>query len=146
MRKSWWLFHDRSLLLRSIGALSCRSWSIAQECGVRLPIHILNYWTELSGVLFFYLVIFWNATLPIYDHWQCFNIKSNQIHHFSGALPLPYVPVRVTRGALVAHWHSFAPPRCRTSQYRRTFVPQCLVGTILVSWWPCIWWWGTGGF
>ena len=22
-----------------------------------------------------------------------------------------------------AHWHSFAPPRCRTSQHRRTFVP-----------------------
>ena len=29
-----------------------------------------------------------------------------------------------TRGALVAHRHSFAPPRCRTSQYRRTFVPN----------------------
>ena len=32
------------------------------------------------------------------------------------------MPERVTRGALVAHGHSFAPPRCRTSQYRRTFV------------------------
>ena len=30
---------------------------------------------------------------------------------------------RVTRGALVAHRHSFSPPRCRTSQYCRTFVP-----------------------
>ena len=29
---------------------------------------------------------------------------------------------RVTRGALVAHRHSF-DPRCRTSQYRRSFVP-----------------------
>ena len=29
----------------------------------------------------------------------------------------------VTRGAFVAHRHSFAPPCCRTSQYRRTFVP-----------------------
>ena len=38
-------------------------------------------------------------------------------------MPLPYVPARVTRGALVAHRHSFAPPRCRTSQYRRLFVP-----------------------
>ena len=33
------------------------------------------------------------------------------------------MPERVTRGALVAHRHSFAPPRCRTSQDRRTFVP-----------------------
>ena len=51
------------------------------------------------------------------------NIKSNPMHPVSGALPLPYVPATVTRGALVAHRHSFAPPRCRTSQYRRTFVP-----------------------
>ena len=52
-----------------------------------------------------------------------FKITSNPMHPLSGALPLPYVPARVTRGALVAHRHSFAPPRCRTSQYRRTFVP-----------------------
>ena len=51
-----------------------------------------------------------------------FKIKSNPIHPLSGALPLLYVPVRVTRGALVAHRHSFVPPRCRTSQYRRSFV------------------------
>ena len=52
-----------------------------------------------------------------------FKIRSNPIHPLSGAQPLPYVPARVTRGALVAHWHYLAPPRCRTSQYRRSFVP-----------------------
>ena len=31
--------------------------------------------------------------------------------------------VRVTRGALVAHRYTYAPPRCRTSQCRRTFIP-----------------------
>ena len=51
-----------------------------------------------------------------------FKIKSNPMHPLSGSLPLPYVPARVTRGALVAYRHSFAPPRCRTSQYRRHFV------------------------
>ena len=46
------------------------------------------------------------------------------MHPLSGALPLPpYVPARVTRGALIAHRHSFAPPHCRISQYRRSFVP-----------------------
>ena len=45
------------------------------------------------------------------------------MHPLSSALPLPYVPVRVTRGGLFTHWHSFAPLRRRTSQYRRTFVP-----------------------
>ena len=52
-----------------------------------------------------------------------FKIKSNPMHPLSGSLPSSYVPGRVTRGALVAHRHSFAPPRCRTSQYRRSFVP-----------------------
>ena len=52
-----------------------------------------------------------------------FKIKSNEIHPLSGALPLPYLPARVTRGALVAHRHSFAPPHCRTSQYRSSLVP-----------------------
>ena len=45
------------------------------------------------------------------------------MHPLGGALPLPYVPAHVTRGALVAHKHSFGTPRCRTSQYRRSFVP-----------------------
>ena len=52
-----------------------------------------------------------------------FKIKSIPMHPLSGALPLPYVPAGVTRGALVALRHSFSPPRYRTSQYRRTFVP-----------------------
>ena len=34
-----------------------------------------------------------------------FKIKSNPMHPWSGALPLPYVPARVTRDALVAHRH-----------------------------------------
>ena len=52
-----------------------------------------------------------------------FKIKSNPMHPLSGALPLSYVPASVTRDALVAHRQSLAPPRCRTSQYRRSFVP-----------------------
>ena len=45
------------------------------------------------------------------------------MHLLYGALPVLYVPVQVTRGALVAHRYIYAPPRCRTSQYRRTFIP-----------------------
>ena len=44
------------------------------------------------------------------------------MHPLRGALPLPYVPACGTRGALVA-MNSFAPPRCMTSLYHRTFVP-----------------------
>ena len=41
------------------------------------------------------------------------------MHPLNDALPRPYVPVRVTRGALVAHRYTY----CRTSQYSRTFCP-----------------------
>ena len=51
-----------------------------------------------------------------------YKIRCNPVHPLNGALPLPYVPVRVTRGALVAHRYTYAPPRCRTSQYNRTVV------------------------
>ena len=61
-----------------------------------------------------------------------FKIKSNPmhplngalpLHPLNGALPLQYVPASDTRGALNAHRHSFAPPRSKTSEYSRTFVP-----------------------
>ena len=42
------------------------------------------------------------------------------MHPLCGALPAPYVPVQVTRGA---RRFTYAPPRCRTTQYRRTFIP-----------------------
>ena len=51
-----------------------------------------------------------------------YKIRCNPMHPLYGALPLPYVPVRVSRGAVIAHLYTFAPQRCRTSQYRRTFI------------------------
>ena len=45
------------------------------------------------------------------------------MHPLNGSLPGPYVPVRVTRGALVAHRYTYALPRCGISQYHRTFIP-----------------------
>ena len=53
-----------------------------------------------------------------------FKIKSNPMNPLSGALPVPFVPARVTRGALIAHRHSFAVTCYRTSKYSRTFVPH----------------------
>ena len=50
-------------------------------------------------------------------------IRCSPIHPLYGALPVTYVPVRVTRGAVVAHRYTYEPPRCRISQYRRTFIP-----------------------
>ena len=52
-----------------------------------------------------------------------YKIRCNPEHPLNGALPGPYLPVRVTRGALVAHRYTYAPPLCRTSEYSRTFIP-----------------------
>ena len=66
-----------------------------------------------------------------------FGFGCNPKHPLCGALPVPYVPVRVTRGALIPHRYTFVPPRCRTSQYRRTFVPShYLYGMIWLT--PCL--------
>ena len=51
-----------------------------------------------------------------------YKIRCNPNHPLCGALPVPYMPVRVTRGALISHRYTFSPPRCRTSQYRMTFI------------------------
>ena len=52
-----------------------------------------------------------------------YKIRCNPKHPLCGALAVSYVPVRVTRGVLITRRYTFAPPRCRTSQHRRTFIP-----------------------
>ena len=52
-----------------------------------------------------------------------YKIRCNSMHPLYDALPVLYVPVRVTRGAVIAHRYIYAPPRCRTSYYRRKFIP-----------------------
>ena len=52
-----------------------------------------------------------------------YKIRCNPMHPLYGALPVPYVPVPVTRCDVIAHRYSYGPPRCRTSQYRPTFIP-----------------------
>ena len=58
-----------------------------------------------------------------------YKIRCKLMHPLYGVLP-----VRVTRGAVIALRYTYAPPHCRTSQYRMTFIPcQYLCGTILVT-------------
>ena len=53
-----------------------------------------------------------------------YKIRCNPVHPLNCALPGPYVPVRVKRGALVVHRFTYALPHCRTSQYRITFISR----------------------
>ena len=63
-----------------------------------------------------------------------YNIMCNPLHPLYGALPVPSVMMRVTRGAVIAHRYTYAPPRCRTQQYSRTFISFSVsLWTILVT-------------
>ena len=127
MRMSWQVFHDRSLLLRSFWSfvLAVLEYWLAVWCSAAAS-HLKQLDRVVRSAGFLAAgVLDCNLThrRSVAELCMLFKIKSNPMHPLSGALPLPYVPERVTRGALVAHTHSFAPPRCRTSPYRRTFVP-----------------------
>ena len=67
---------------------------------------------------------------------KLYKIRCNPVHPLNGALPGPYVPVPVTRGALVAHRYTCATPRYRSLQYSKTFIPF----SVRIQW--C----GTSGF
>ena len=126
MRKSWEVFHDRSLLVRSFWSFVlpvfefCSAvWCSAANSHLKLLGRVVRSAGFLAGGV---LECNLAHRRSVAELCMLFNIKSNPMHPLSGALPLSYVPERVTRGAPVAHRHSFAPPRCRTSQYRRNFV------------------------
>ena len=55
-------------------------------------------------------------------------IRCNPMHPLSGALPVPYVSMLVTRDALVAHWYPYSPPRSKTSHADLSpFIPLSVI-------------------
>ena len=55
----------------------------------------------------------------------------NWMQPLYGILPVPYMPVRVTRGAyLVAHRYTYAPPRCKISQSRLSISLEHLADSV----------------
>ena len=64
------------------------------------------------------------------------------LNYLYGALPEPYVPVRVTLGSLVAHRYTYAPPRCgHRSTAGLLFPSRCPSGTILLTPYSMVWDW-----
>ena len=126
LRKSWRVFHDRSLRWRCFRGFVLHVFESVLQCGFQLPIRTLNYWTVLSVMPFYNWVSDWlwycssfiYASTLIHLHKN----RRNPMHPLNCVLPGLYVPVRVTRGALIVHRYTYAPPRCRTSQYRKTFI------------------------
>ena len=92
-------------LVDAVCVLSCQFWSTVLQCGALLQIHTLNYWTVrvasfLTGGVFECDLAHRRSVVVLS---MLFKIRCNLMHQFYGALPASYVPVRITRGALVAH-------------------------------------------
>ena len=120
------MFPDRSLLGRSnrVFFLPVLEYCSAVWCSAAVT-HLKLMDRAVSGARFLTGGVF---ECDIADHrsvavlCMLYKIRCNPMHPLNGALPGPYVPMRVTRSALVAHRYTYAPPRCRTSQCHRTFV------------------------
>ena len=117
-------------------------WCSAADTHLKLLDSAVSGARFLTGGVFEYDIVHRRSVAVLC---MLYKIRCNPVHPLNSALPGPHVPVRVTRGALVAHRYTYAPPSCRTLQYSRTFIP------LSVSFWndldnPRIRWCGTGGF
>ena len=155
LRKSWRVFHDRSLLGRCFRGFvlpvleySSPVWCSAADTHIKLLDRAVSGARFLTGGVFECDIAHRRSVAVLR---MLYKIRCNPVHPLNGALPGPYVPVRVTRGALVAHRYTYAPPRCRTLQYSRTFIPFFLIlnppyspfpsGTILLRAYSMVWDW-----
>ena len=120
------MFHERSLLERCFRGfvLPVSEYCSAVWCSAA-DTHLKQLDLAVSGARFitggvFECNIAHRRSVAVLC--MLYKIMCNPMHPLNGALPRPYVPVRVTRGALVAHQYTYATPRCRTSQYHRTII------------------------
>ena len=127
LRKSWWVFHDRSLIGRCFRGFVlpvleyCSAvWCSAADTHLKLLDRAVSGAGFLTGGVFECDI---SHRRSVADLCMLCKISCNPVHPLNGALPGPYVPARVTRGALVAHRYTYARPRCRTLQYIKTFIP-----------------------
>ena len=127
LRKSWRIFHDRLLVGRCFWGFVlpvleyCSAvWCSAADTHLKLLDRVARgAWFLAGGVL--------NCNLShrrsVAVLCMLYKNRCNSMHPLYGALPVPYVPVRVKRGTLIAHRYNYEPPSCRTSQYSRNFIP-----------------------
>ena len=104
---SWRVFHDRLLIERCFWGFilpvleyCCAVWCLAADAHLKLLDRLVSGACFLAGSVL-------NCNL---SHCQSvavlcmlYKIGCNPMHPLCGALPVPYVPVWVTRGTLIAH-------------------------------------------
>ena len=107
LRKSWRVFHDRSRLGRCFRGFVlplmeyCSAvWCSAADTHLKLLDRAISGARFLTGGVFECDI---SHRLSVAVLCMLYKIACNPVHPLNGALPGPYVPARVTRGALVAH-------------------------------------------
>ena len=121
------MFHDRALLGRCFRGFvlpvleNCSAvWCLAADTHLKLLDRAVSGARFITGGVI-ECDISYRQSMAVLR--MLYKIKCNPVHPLNGALPGPYVPALVTRGALVAHRYTYALPRSRTLQYSRTFIP-----------------------
>ena len=127
LRKSWHVFRDRSLLVRCFRGFVlpvleyCSAvWCLAADTHLKLLDRAVSGAQFLTGGVFKCDISHCRSMAVLC---MLYKIRCNPVHPLNGALPGPYVPVRVTRSSLVVHWYTYALLCCRTLQYSKTFIP-----------------------
>ena len=146
LRKSWRVFHDRSLLGRCFQGFDlpvleyCSAvWCSAADTHLKLLDRAVGCVRFLTGGVFECSISHLRSVAVLC---MLYKIRCNPVHPINGAPPGPHVPVRVARGALVAHRYTYAPPLCTTLQHSRTSFPsRCPFGTILLTPFSMVWDW-----
>ena len=126
LRKSWRVFHDRSLLGRFFQGFVlpvleyCSAvWCSAADTHLKLLDRLVSGAHFLTGGVFECDIAHQRSVATL---WMLYKIRYNLMHPLYGALTVPYVPVLDIRSALTAHRYTYEIPSCRTSHYRRTFI------------------------
>ena len=119
LRKSWRVFHDRSLLGRCflgfvlpVLEYCAAVWCSAADTHLKLLDRVVSGARFVTGGMFECDIA---HRLSVTILCMLYKIRCNPVHPLNGDLPGPYLPVRVTRGALVAHRFTYALPSCRPS-------------------------------
>ena len=140
------MFHDRSLLGRcylgfvlSVLEYCSAVWCSAADTHLKLLDRAVNGARFLTGRVFECTIAHRRSVAVLC---MLYKIRCNPMHPVNGDLPGPYMLVLVTRGSLVAHRYAYTPPRCKTSQYRRTFILFAVnVWNDLVTPYSIVWNW-----
>ena len=130
LRKSWQVFHDRSVLERCFQGVVllvleyCSSvWCSAAKTHTNLLDRAVSGARYLTGCVFECDIAHHRSVAVLC---MLCKIKCNLMHPLNDVLPGPFVPVRVNRGALVTHRYMYVPTRSRTSVLQDFCSPLCV--------------------